>query len=65
MALAMCMALSAVFFLPGTVLAQPVIAFEKEAINFGKAVSGKEVQGTFVVSNKGDQPLKIEGLRPG
>lgn len=53
------------FFLPGVLLAQPRIVFKKEAINFGKAVSGTEVKGTFVVMNKGDQPLEIKGLRPG
>ncbi|MDA8090930.1 MAG: hypothetical protein M0Z61_12030 [Nitrospiraceae bacterium] len=53
------------FFLPGELLAQPRIVFEKEALNFGKAVSGTEVQGKFIVTNKGDQPLEIEGLRPG
>lgn len=53
------------FLLPATVLAQPRIVFEKEAIDFGKAVSGTEVDGRFKMTNKGDQPLEIEDLRPG
>ncbi len=67
-AVAMCLVLPAVFvffYMPRAALAQPRIVFKKEAINFGKAVAGKEVQGIFVVSNKGDQPLEIDGLRPG
>ena len=55
----------ALFFGPGELLAQPRIVFKKEAINFGKTVSGTEIHGKFIVSNKGDRTLKIEGLRPG
>ncbi|MDA8090736.1 MAG: hypothetical protein M0Z61_11055 [Nitrospiraceae bacterium] len=50
---------------PSVLLAQPKIAFEKEAVNFGKAVSGTVVEGKFIIMNKGDQPLEIEELRPG
>ncbi|MCD4651922.1 MAG: DUF1573 domain-containing protein [Candidatus Cloacimonetes bacterium] len=49
-----------------TLVAQPVIQFDKTEHNFGeiKEVDGK-VHHDFIFSNKGDKPLKILDVKAG
>ena len=44
---------------PAQVTGQPVLALDREQINFGKVPLDKPVKATFKISNAGDRPLQI------
>ena len=50
---------------PALLYAQPAASFDKVNMNFGKAEAGSVVRGRFTITNTGDQPLIIKGLKPG
>ncbi len=40
----------------------PVLTFEKEKISFGEVPQGPKVEGTFVFTNTGQNPLEIKNV---
>jgi ubiquitin-protein ligase len=42
----------------------PIIQFDSTTFDFGKAAFGTKIQHTYVVTNKGDQPLEISNVHP-
>lgn len=63
------MGLFCVVFLAEAALGQarkgPRIAVEGRQFDFGEVKEGTELEHTFKVLNKGDEPLKIISVRPG
>jgi hypothetical protein len=51
------------FALPVRSGAGPTITFDKEVHDFGKVLSGEEVEATFQITNTGDEKLVIDKVR--
>ena len=43
----------------------PMISFDARSYNFGKVIQGAMIRHEFVVSNAGDQTLRITDVHPG
>lgn len=43
----------------------PKIFIQGTSFDFGEVKEGKILEHSFIIMNKGDQPLKIERVRPG
>lgn len=40
----------------------PVLTFEKDRINFGSVPQGPKLEGTFIFTNTGENPLEIKNV---
>ncbi len=48
----------------GNALAAPHISVEQPTYNFGTLPQGKKLDHTFIIKNRGDEPLTISHVRP-